>query len=100
MLMEDLMEAAAVYATVILGSAVIAIFWHRWVKPFIWASIGAALTVEMISIIEDTVQHGYFDGWWIIAFWTLGLLAFVVAVAMGILLDFLGLSARRKRTLR
>lgn len=89
-------NATVVYGLSILGSAVVAAFFHRKVRVFSEACLATAVAVVLISFTADTVLNGRIEGWWLVIMWTLGALAYATSYAVGWLMDRAGMSARKR----
>jgi hypothetical protein len=83
---------------VLLGSAaLVAAVVHYFVKSTMAANFTSVVLVVLALAVIDTVRLGYVDGWLIVAAPIAAIVAGVVSLLIGVLLDRVGVS-RRVRT--
>jgi hypothetical protein len=85
------------WAILLSSAALVAAIAHYFVKSTVAANFTSAVLVVLALAIIDTVRLGYFDGWLVVAAPIAALIAWVVSLLIGVLLDRVGVS-RRVRT--
>jgi hypothetical protein len=81
---------------IVVGIALVSsAYWHHYFPKYVAASLAAALTTEIVFQVIVYVQLGFLDPFFLVAVFTSGALALVIAFLVG-----LPIRSRRKRGLQ